>query len=34
VRINLHWIHSRKLFLTEILKVQDQAIEEEIQEKE
>jgi hypothetical protein len=29
----LHWIHSRKKFLEDILRIQDEAIEEENQEK-
>jgi len=29
VRLNLHWIHSRKKFLQDILRIQDMAIEEE-----
>jgi hypothetical protein len=34
VRVNLHWIHSRKKFLQDILKIQDLAIEEENAEKQ
>lgn len=30
----MHWIHSRKKFLSDILKVQDLAIEEQILEKQ
>ena len=33
IRINLHWIHSRRKFLEDILKIQDLAIEEDKQEK-
>jgi len=34
IRLTLHWIHSRKKFLQDILKIQDMAIEEETQEKQ
>jgi hypothetical protein len=34
VRINLHWIHSRRKFLQDILRIQDSSIQEEINEKE
>ena len=34
IRLTLHWIHSRKKFLQDILKIQDMAIEEENQEKQ
>ena len=34
IRLNLHWIHSRKKFLQDILRIQDIAIEDEKQEKE
>eukprot|EP00347_Sterkiella_histriomuscorum_P014348 403361215 len=34
VRLNLHWIHSRKRFLQDILKIQDLALEEENAERE
>ena len=34
IRINLHWIHSRRKFLLDILKIQDLAIEEETNDKE
>ena len=30
----LHWIHSRRRFLSEILKIQDLALEEEKNERE
>lgn len=33
IRVTLHWIHSRKKFLEDILKIQDLAIEEETVEK-
>lgn len=29
----MHWIHSRKKFLEDILRIQDEAIEEENQER-
>jgi hypothetical protein len=34
IRLNLHWIHSRRKFLQDILKIQDLALEEERAERE
>ncbi|CDW87383.1 c2 domain containing protein [Stylonychia lemnae] len=33
IRMTLHWIHSRRKFLQDILKIQDNAIDEETQER-
>lgn len=34
LKVQLHWIHSRKLFLQDILKIQDMSIEDEKAEKQ
>lgn len=34
LRVSLHWIHSKKRFLKDILNIHMMAIEEEKQEKE